>query len=100
MSSDRSLDIARLAQRYTPEMVTFLRDMIAIPSESTGERPVIERARAEMEKAGFDEIKVDGLGNILGRIGSGTTVIAFDAHLDTVGVGDPCLLYTSPSPRD
>lgn len=100
MSGDRSGDIARLAQRYTPEMVTFLRDMIAIPSESTGERPVVERARAEMEKAGFDEIKVDGLGNILGRIGSGTTVIAFDAHLDTVGVGDPSTWKRDPYKGD
>ena len=100
MSGDRSGDIARLATRYTPEMVTFLRDMIAIPSESTGERPVIERVRAEMEKAGFDEIKVDGLGNILGRIGSGTTVIAFDAHLDTVGVGDPSTWKRDPYKGD
>ena len=100
MSSDRSGDIARLAARYTPEMVTFLRDMIAIPSESTGERPVVERARAEMESAGFDEIKVDGLGNILGRIGSGTTVIAFDAHLDTVGVGDPSTWKRDPYKGD
>lgn len=100
MSGDRSGDIARLATRYTPEMVKFLRDMIAIPSESTGERPVVERARAEMESAGFDEIKVDGLGNILGRIGSGTTVIAFDAHLDTVGVGDPSTWKRDPYKGD
>ena len=100
MSGDRSGDIARLATRYTPEMVKFLRDMIAIPSESTGERPVVERARAEMESAGFDEIKVDGLGNILGRIGSGTTVIAFDAHLDTVGVGDPSTWTRDPYKGD
>jgi putative selenium metabolism hydrolase len=100
MSGDRSGDIARLATRYTPEMVKFLRDMIAIPSESTGERPVVERARAEMKNAGFDEIKIDGLGNILGRIGSGTTVIAFDAHLDTVGVGDPSTWTRDPYKGD
>lgn len=100
MNSDRRGDIARLATRYTPEMVQFLRDMIAIPSESTGERPVVERARVEMERAGFDDIKVDGLGNILGRIGSGTTVIAFDAHLDTVGVGDPSTWTRDPYKGD
>jgi putative selenium metabolism hydrolase len=94
--TDSTADIARLAERYTPEMVRFLRDMIAIPSESTGERPVIERARAEMERAGFDEIKVDGLGNLLGRIGTGRTVIAIDAHLDTVGVGDPSTWTRDP----
>jgi len=81
-------EIARLAERYTPEMVAFLRDMIAIPSETGGEKPVVERVRTEMERVGFDEVKVDGMGNILGRVGSGKTVIAVDGHLDTVGVGD------------
>jgi putative selenium metabolism hydrolase len=94
--SDRTAEIARIAERETPLLVQFLRDMIAIPSESTGERPVIERARAEMERLGFDEIKIDGLGNLLGRVGSGRTVIAFDGHLDTVGVGDPSTWTRDP----
>ncbi|MDO8667348.1 MAG: hypothetical protein Q7J79_12085, partial [Gemmatimonadales bacterium] len=76
-------DIAKLAEQYTPNMVRFLRDMIAIPSESAGEKPVVDRVKAEMEASGFDEIKIDGMGNILGRVGSGKTVIAFDGHLDT-----------------
>jgi putative selenium metabolism hydrolase len=42
-----------------------------------------------MEKVGFDEIRIDPMGNILGRIGSGKTVIMMDSHTDTVGVGDP-----------
>lgn len=81
-------DIAQLAERYTPAMVRFLRDMIAIPSESAQEREVIARARAELDACGFDEIKVDGMGNLHGRVGDGETVVALDAHLDTVGVGD------------
>ena len=50
---------------------------------------MIERIRQEMEKVGFDEIRIDPMGNILGRIGSGKTVIMMDSHTDTVGVGDP-----------
>ncbi len=96
MPDQRAGEIARLAARYTPDMVAFLRDMIAIPSESTDERAVIERARAEMEKAGFDEIKIDGLGNLLGRVGRGRTIVALDAHLDTVGVGDPSTWTRDP----
>jgi putative selenium metabolism hydrolase len=86
---DHAVHVQDLAARYTPEIVSFLRDMIAIPSESAEERAVVARVRAEMERVGFDEIKVDGLGNILGRVGSGRRVIALDGHLDTVGVGDP-----------
>jgi putative selenium metabolism hydrolase len=70
-------------------MTSFLRDLIAIPSESAQEGPVVERVRAEMERVGFDEVRVDGLGSVLGRVGSGERVIAMDAHLDTVGIGDP-----------
>ena len=84
-----SQKILEFASKYEVEMTQFLRDMIALPSESGHEGKVIERIRQEMEKVGFDEIKIDPMGNILGRIGSGKTVIAMDAHIDTVGVGDP-----------
>lgn len=96
MTALPAADIAQLAQRYTPDMVRFLRDMIAIPSESAQERDVIARARAEMEACHFEEIKVDGMGNLLGRVGSGKAVIALDAHLDTVGVGDPSTWTRDP----
>lgn len=85
---DHTRAIAEAAERYTPAMVTFLREMIAIPSESAGEREVVRRVAAEMEAAGFDEVKIDGMGNVLGRVGRGGKVIAIDGHLDTVGVGD------------
>ncbi|MGE5360948.1 MAG: YgeY family selenium metabolism-linked hydrolase [Bacteroidales bacterium] len=81
-------DISRLATQYTPEIVRFLRELIAIPSESGCERDVVTRIAAEMTDAGFDEVKIDGLGNVLGRVGSGPRVIAIDGHIDTVGVGD------------
>jgi putative selenium metabolism hydrolase len=86
------IDPARLAaaaKRYEPNIVAFLRDLIAIPAESCQERPVIERIRQEMDLAGFDETRVDPMGNLLGRIGSGKKVIMMDSHTDTVGVGDP-----------
>jgi putative selenium metabolism hydrolase len=41
-----------------------------------------------MEDAGFDEAWIDGLGNVIGRIGSGEKVIAIDGHIDTVDVGN------------
>jgi putative selenium metabolism hydrolase len=82
-------EIAAAAQGYEEDIVSFLRDLIAIPAESSHEGPVIQRIRQEMEKAGFDEIRIDAMGNILGRIGFGKTVIMMDSHTDTVGVGDP-----------
>lgn len=81
--------IRELAQQYEPEMTRFLRDMIAIPSESCQEEQVILRIKAEMEKVGFDKVEIDPMGNILGYIGHGSHLIAMDAHIDTVGVGNP-----------
>jgi putative selenium metabolism hydrolase len=81
--------IASLAQAYEPQMVSFLRDMVAIPAESNHEKPVIDRIQVEMKKVGFDEIRIDPMGNILGRVGSGKKIIMMDAHTDAVGVGDP-----------
>src|SRR5581483_73233 len=95
-SSDRATDIQRLARQHTPGMVKFLRDLIAIPSESAEEGAVVRRIADEMTAAGFDEIKIDGLGNILGRVGSGRTVVAIDGHVDTVGVGDPSTWTRDP----
>lgn len=81
--------LAAAAQSCEGEMVRFLRDMIAIPGESCQEGPVIQRIREEMERVGFDETRVDPMGNLLGRIGSGAKVVMMDGHVDTVGVGDP-----------
>lgn len=92
--------IAELSESYKDDMIKFLRDMIRIPSTSCNEKKVIQRIKEEMEKVGFDEITIDKIGNIIGRIGSGKTVIAMDAHIDTVDVGDPDLWKVDPFEGD
>lgn len=87
MKDYRIEEILRLAESYKPQMSKFLRDMIAIPSESCGERQVIQRIKQEMEAVGFDKVQIDPMGNVLGFIGQGSHIIAMDAHIDTVGIG-------------
>lgn len=85
------IDVAAIhahAERYTDDMAQFLRDLIAIPSESCQEGGVIQRIQQEMQKVGFDDVTIDPMGNVLGRIGHGDTILAIDAHVDTVGVGN------------
>ncbi len=81
-------DIAGLAESFRKDMSDFLRDMIRLPSESCDEAMVIQRIKSEMEHVGFDRVEVDPMGNVLGYMGSGETLIAMDAHIDTVGVGE------------
>ena len=41
-----------------------------------------------MEVNGADEVKIDGLGNVIGRLGKGSKIIAIDGHVDTVDTGN------------
>jgi len=84
------------AETYRAEMSQFLREMIAIPAESGCEEKRIARIRQEMEKTGFDRVEIDPMGNIMGYIGQGKHLIAMDAHIDSVGVGDPQLWSYDP----
>jgi putative selenium metabolism hydrolase len=81
-------EILAKAQSYETEMVRFLRELIAIPSESCQEGRVIQHIKQKMLKVGFDDVQIDPMGNIIGRIGNGKTILAIDAHVDTVGVGN------------
>ena len=76
------------AQGYEKAMTAFLRDLIAIPGESCGEEGHVRRIEREMKALGFDDVQIDPMGNVLGTMGTGEKLIAFDGHIDTVGVGN------------
>ena len=80
--------IKAAALAYQPAMTRFLRDMIAIPSESCEERGVVERIAQELRKLEYDKVEIDKLGNVIGWIGEGEKIIAIDSHVDTVGIGN------------
>ncbi|NIM02998.1 YgeY family selenium metabolism-linked hydrolase [bacterium] len=80
--------LRRLASDNQKSLVNFLRDMVRIPSLSGRENKMAIRVKKEMEKTGFEEVFIDGIGNVIGRIGSGKVRILYDAHMDTVDIGD------------
>ncbi len=85
------MDFAKIkaaAGGYEKDMTKFLRDLVRIPGESAGEEGVIKRIAEEMTKVGFDKVEIDPMGNVLGYMGAGKTLIAYDAHIDTVGIGN------------
>ncbi len=71
------------------DVVEFLREIIAIPSPSGGEGAVVQRVGEELKKLGMDEVRVDAMGSVVARVGSGPVQIMMDAHVDTVGIGAP-----------
>jgi len=69
------------------DILTFFREIVAIPSVEGQIGAVGERVAQEMRALGFDEVRFDKMGNILGRIGNGSKTMVYDSHIDTVGVG-------------
>lgn len=85
------LDFNRIkdaAQKYEADMTRFLRDIVKYPGESCGEKAHIDRIAEEMRKLDFDKVEIDPQGNVLGYMGTGKTLIGYDAHIDTVGIGN------------
>jgi putative selenium metabolism hydrolase len=70
--------------------LTFAQDLIRIPSPSGKEGEVAECVLAEMKELGFSEVRLDGLGNVIGVIpgdGGGPPVM-LNCHMDVVAEGE------------
>ncbi len=82
-------EIQKRVNAQRAAIVQFMIEICAIPSMDSQIGPVGERVAAEMKKLGYDEVRFDKMGNILGRIGNGPKILVYDSHIDTVGIGDP-----------
>lgn len=84
-----SKKILEKAEEYKEYTSKNLSELIKIKSLSGEEEGVVKAVKRMMEEAGFDEVRIDGLGNVIGRIGNGEKIIAIDGHVDTVDLGNP-----------
>lgn len=82
------IKIQKAAEGYEKQMTKFLRELVRIPGESCDEKGHVDRIAEEMKAVGFDKVEIDKMGNIFGYMGTGETLIGFDAHIDTVGIGN------------
>jgi putative selenium metabolism hydrolase len=80
--------ISQASQELAEQQARFLADIISIRSYTGQERPAVDRTLQELRAIGCDEVWMDSAGNALGRIGHGSRVILYDAHLDTNEVAD------------
>jgi len=68
-------------------VVSFLQDLIRIDTTPGREEQGILRAAEEMRHLEFDDVVIDGHGNLIGRIGpAGAKTLVVDGHIDTVPV--------------
>lgn len=84
------------AAEYVEYTARNLSKLVQLRSLSLGEQDVANELLRQMKEAGFDEARIDGLGNVIGRIGSGPRILAFDGHIDTVDVGNAANWDTEP----
>ena len=96
LSSEQVVKVQKQVEGSCDAIIQFMRDIVAIPSMNSQLKEVGERIAAEMKLLGFSEVRFDKMGNIMGRIGTGSRVIVYDSHIDTVGVGDPASWQWDP----
>ena len=77
-----------LSEKYRNYTAKNLSKLVQLKSLSTEEKDVQLELKCQMEEAGFDEVKIDGMGNVIGRIGNGKKILAIDGHMDTVDMGN------------
>lgn len=70
-------------------MVAFCQRLVQTPSLSGNEGQIASLIQAEMKKFSFDDVWVDEVGNVLGRMKGGHgPSIQFNCHMDQVDIGD------------
>src|SRR3989339_898181 len=74
--------IRKAADKYKKDIVAFARNIIRTPSFSCQEGKLVALIKKEMLKVGFDKVKVDRMGNIIGFIGHGKKKIMLDLKLE------------------
>lgn len=70
------------------QLIDLARGLVAIQSYSGREEPAIRLAEKTMKELGYQDVLVDSMGNVSGRLGTGDRTVLLDAHLDTVAVED------------
>src|ERR1044072_6983565 len=70
------------------ELIDFTQSLLRIKSMSGQEEEIVKFIEQKMKALGYDEVIIDSMGNVIGRIGDGEKCILFDSHVDTVEVTD------------
>jgi putative selenium metabolism hydrolase len=70
------------------ELIGFAQSLVRIKSFSGQEEKVVKFIEKKMNDLGYDEVIIDSMGNVVGRIGHGEKSVMFDSHIDTVEVND------------
>jgi len=83
-------DNLALAHAHTAELVDFVQRLMQMPSLPGHEGDVARVVENEMHRLGYDEVKTDRVGNVVGVVHGGEAPsLLFNGHMDHVDPGDP-----------
>lgn len=81
--------MAKLSVSDRKNLTTFLQTLVQTASFSGMEGNLAQILAEEMTHVGFDAVKIDDFGNVIGQIGNGEAPhLLYFADMDTVGIGD------------
>jgi putative selenium metabolism hydrolase len=100
MAAIESENFREKAEKYRQYSAGVLSDLIKIPSNSGKEENVVRFLEKEFHACGAHDVIIDRFGNIIARVGNRGPVIAFDAHIDTVDIGERDLWSRDPYSGD
>ncbi len=89
-------DIRCKSERYHDYTVSNLARLVQTKSYSGQEQEAAELIVELCREAGLSGVRIDGLGNVIARAGTGPRVLAIDGHIDTVEIGDPAQWKRDP----
>lgn len=80
-----------LSKEREEKVIKLCQELVQAPSYSGQEDKVVEVLKRNFEALGFDDVVVDGYGNVIGHIKGNRPgkKIVFDGHIDTVPVTNP-----------
>lgn len=94
--ADISEDILRMAREFRTQTAETLAGLIKIRSYSGDEEEICRHIEKLCNQIGVDSVYIDGFGNVVAKIGNGDRILALDAHIDTVAVGDSAQWKNDP----
>ncbi|MDA3791181.1 MAG: YgeY family selenium metabolism-linked hydrolase [Desulfobacula sp.] len=81
-------NIKSALEEIKSDLIEFAQELVKIKSYSGDEEKIIQFIKEKMIQLDYDDVVIDSMGNIVGRIGNGQQSIMFDSHIDTVEVKD------------
>ncbi len=81
--------MAKLTETDKTDLTAFLQNLVKTASFSGMEGNLAQTLAVEMTRVGFDTVKIDDFGNVIGQIGTGELPhLLYFADMDIVGIGD------------